>query len=292
MSWKQLSVITDQQHALALSDLFSQLGAVSVTYLDALDEPIYEPEPGETKVWEQTRVVALFEMSVHAEVVELLVSQQFPDAALKDWRLDILQDQVWERTWMAHFKPMLFGDRLWVCPSGSEQESPETVCMTLDPGLAFGTGTHATTALCLEWLARYDLKDKIVLDYGCGSGILAIASVLLGAHHVAAVDIDTQAITATKNNAAKNNIDSKINCYLPDDCPAIQADIVVANILANPLIEMVQPILTLLNSGGYIVLSGILSEQVGHVMEAYSPFCQLQEPVYEGDWCRIVGIKL
>jgi ribosomal protein L11 methyltransferase len=231
-------------------------------------------------------------MSVHAEVVELLVGQQFPRFSLKDWRLDILQDQVWERTWMAHFKPMLFGDRLWVCPSGSEQESPETVCMTLDPGLAFGTGTHATTALCLEWLARYDLKDKTVLDYGCGSGILAIASVLLGANHVAAVDIDTQAITATKNNAAKNNIDSKIDCYLPDDCPAIQADIVVANILANPLIEMVQPILTLLNSGGHIVLSGILSEQAGHVMEAYSPFCQLQEPVYEGDWCRIVGIKL
>lgn len=292
MSWKQLSVITDQQHAPALSDLFSQLGAVSVTYLDALDEPLYEPEPGETKIWEQTRVVALFEMSVHAEVVELLVGQQFPRFSLKDWRLDILQDQVWERTWMAHFKPMLFGDRLWVCPSGSEQESPETVCMTLDPGLAFGTGTHATTALCLEWLARYDLKDKTVLDYGCGSGILAIASVLLGANHVAAVDIDTQAITATKNNAAKNNIDSKIDCYLPDDCPAIQADIVVANILANPLIEMVQPILTLLNSGGHIVLSGILSEQAGHVMEAYSPFCQLQEPVYEGDWCRIVGIKL
>ncbi|MBT3507071.1 MAG: 50S ribosomal protein L11 methyltransferase [Methylococcales bacterium] len=292
MSWKQLSVITDQQHAPALSDLFSQLGAVSVTYLDALDEPIYEPELGETKIWEQTRVVALFEMSVHAEVVELLVGQQFPRFSLKDWRLDILQDQVWERTWMAHFKPMLFGDRLWVCPSGSEQESPETVCMTLDPGLAFGTGTHATTALCLEWLARYDLKDKTVLDYGCGSGILAIASVLLGANHVAAVDIDTQAITATKNNAAKNNIDSKIDCYLPDDCPAIQADIVVANILANPLIEMVQPILTLLNSGGHIVLSGILSEQAGHVMEAYSPFCQLQEPVYEGDWCRIVGIKL
>jgi ribosomal protein L11 methyltransferase len=292
MSWKQLSVITDQQHAPALSDLFSQLGAVSVTYLDALDEPIYEPELGETKIWEQTRVVALFEMSVHAEVVELLVGQQFPRFSLKDWRLNILQDQVWERTWMAHFKPMLFGDRLWVCPSGSEQESPETVCMTLDPGLAFGTGTHATTALCLEWLARYDLKDKTVLDYGCGSGILAIASVLLGANHVAAVDIDTQAITATKNNAAKNNIDSKIDCYLPDDCPAIQADIVVANILANPLIEMVQPILTLLNSGGHIVLSGILSEQAGHVMEAYSPFCQLQEPVYEGDWCRIVGIKL
>ena len=200
MSWKQLSVITDQQHAPALSDLFSQLGAVSVTYLDALDEPIYEPELGETKIWEQTRVVALFEMSVHAEVVELLVGQQFPRFSLKDWRLDILQDQVWERTWMAHFKPMLFGDRLWVCPSGSEQESPETVCMTLDPGLAFGTGTHATTALCLEWLARYDLKDKTVLDYGCGSGILAIASVLLGANHVAAVDIDTQAITATKNN--------------------------------------------------------------------------------------------
>ncbi len=292
MSWKQLSVITDQQHASAISDLFSQLGAVSVTYLDALDEPLYEPEPGETKIWEQTRVVALFEMSVHAEVVELLVGQQFPRFSLKDWRLDILQDQVWERTWMAHFKPMLFGNRLWVCPSGSEQESPETVCMTLDPGLAFGTGTHATTALCLEWLARYDLKDKIVLDYGCGSGILAIASVLLGANHVAAVDIDTQAITATKNNAAKNNINSKIDCYLPDDCPAIQADIVIANILANPLIEMVQPILTLLNSGGHIVLSGILSEQAGHVMAAYSPFCQFQEPVYEGDWCRIVGIKL
>ncbi|HIB62568.1 MAG TPA: 50S ribosomal protein L11 methyltransferase [Methylococcaceae bacterium] len=292
MSWKQLSVITDKQHAPALSDLFSQFGAVSVTYLDALDEPIYEPEPGETKIWEQTRVVALFEMSVHAEILELLVSQQFPGFSLQDWRLDILQDQVWERTWMAHFKPMLFGDRLWVCPSGSEQESPETVCMTLDPGLAFGTGTHATTALCLEWLACYDLKDKTVLDYGCGSGILAIASVLLGANHVSAVDIDTQAITATKNNAAKNNIASKIDCYLPDDCPALQVDIIVANILANPLIEMVRAISKLLRPGGQLVLSGILSEQADSIMEAYRPFYQLQEPAYQTGWCRIAGIKL
>jgi ribosomal protein L11 methyltransferase len=292
MSWKQLSVITDKQYASALSDLFSQFGALSVTYLDALDEPIFEPELGQTKIWEQTRVVALFEMSVYAEVLESLVCQQFPDAALKDWRLDILQDQIWERAWMAHFKPMLFGDKLWVCPSGSEQESPKTVCMTLDPGLAFGTGTHATTALCLEWLACFDLSGKTMLDYGCGSGILAIAGVLLGARHVSAVDIDTQAITATKNNAEKNNIGSNIDCYLPVDCPALQVDIVVANILANPLIEMVQPILTFLNSGGHLVLSGILSEQAGHVMDAYSPFCQLQEPVYEGDWCRIVGIKI
>ncbi len=291
MSWKQLSVTTDKQFALVLSDLFSQFGAVSVTYLDALDEAIYEPGLGEEKIWEQTRVVALFDMSVHAEILEFLVSQKFPDLLLQDWQLDILPDQDWERAWMVHFKPMLFGEKLWVCPSGSEQESSETVCMTLDPGLAFGTGTHATTALCLEWLARYDLKDKMVVDYGCGSGILAIGSALLGANSVSAVDIDPQAIIATQDNAAKNNIDAKIDCYLPGDCPALQADIVVANILANPLIEMVGSISALLKPGGQLVLSGILSEQANSVMRSYQPFYNLQDPVVQDGWCRIVGIK-
>jgi len=292
MTWHQLSIITDKETAPEISDFFSDLGAVSVTYMDAEDQPVYEPAPGETKIWRLTKVIALFEMDAEPEIVKILLFKRFKDHTLQDWFLEVLQDQTWERTWMEHYHPMKFGDSLWVCPTGQEKSEAGTVCMTLDPGLAFGTGTHATTALCLEWLASHDLTDKVIIDYGCGSGILAVAALLLGAKEAHAIDIDPQAITATLANSEKNQVEDKIHCYLPEQFNAFQADIVVANILAKPLCELSEPISALIKPAGQLVLSGILNEQAESVITAYKQHnLIISTPKSQDDWCRIDGIK-
>ncbi|MDD1616824.1 MAG: ribosomal protein L11 methyltransferase, partial [Methylococcaceae bacterium NSP1-2] len=216
MAWHQISVITNENTAPKLADFFDHLGAVSVTYMDAEDEPVYEPAIGETKIWSNTQVIALYELNIDTGHIKQAVLAQFKTDELQHWLEETIDDQEWERAWMEFYKPMKFADRLWVCPTDQEQREEGTVCLTLDPGLAFGTGTHPTTALCLEWLASHDLTDKVVIDYGCGSGILAVAAVLLGAKVAHAVDIDPQAITATESNALKNNVADKIICYLPE----------------------------------------------------------------------------
>ena len=193
---------------------------------------------------------------------------------------------------MEYYQPMKFADKLWVCPTGQEQYEDGTVCLTLDPGLAFGTGTHPTTALCLEWLASHDLTDKVVIDYGCGSGILAVAAVLLGAKVAHAVDIDPQAITATESNALKNNVSDKIICYLPEQFTPQQADVVLANILAKPLIEMSADISALVKAEGALVLSGILAEQAAAVIEAYQQHIDFNATIQQEDWVRLDGLAV
>ncbi len=290
MSWHQLSVSCDEQTAFSLSDFFSDCGAVSVTFMDAEDQPVYEPAPGETRIWRQTRVIALFEMDIDPAQVKSLVLDHYTGHSLTDWRLERIEDQAWERAWLEHFKPLKFADRLWVCPTGQEIDEAGAVCMTLDPGLAFGTGTHPTTALCLEWLAAHDLTGKTVIDYGCGSGILAVAALLLGAAQVQCVDIDPQALEATLANAEKNNVASAIQCYLPEDFPAQPADIVVANILAGPLIELSANIAKLVDRKGFLVLSGILNEQADTVIHAYQQQgLEFSTPKPQDDWCRLDG---
>ncbi|MDP3528157.1 50S ribosomal protein L11 methyltransferase [Methylicorpusculum sp.] len=290
MSWHQLSVTTNEHIAPELADYFSEIGAVSVTYMDAEDQPVYEPLPGETIIWPNTRVIALFELEFDPDQIKTSVNEQF-NSGLSQWTYERLEDQAWERSWMAYYQPMKFADRLWVCPTGQEQHEPGTVCLTLDPGLAFGTGTHPTTALCLEWLASHDLTDKVVIDYGCGSGILAVAAVLLGAREAHAIDIDPQALTATEENARKNHIPDRITCYLPDNFVPFQADVVLANILAKPLIDLSTAISGLVAPSGCLVLSGILNEQAPSVAEAYTPLIDLGQPVQQDDWCRLDGIK-
>jgi ribosomal protein L11 methyltransferase len=291
MTWHQLSVTTDEQTAPQLADFFTELGAVSVTYLDAEDQPIYEPALNETKIWANTTVVALYELTSEPQRIKDAVFAHFAHNPLKHWQAEILADQDWERAWMAHYQPMKFGDKLWVCPTGQEQQQADTVCMTLDPGLAFGTGTHPTTALCLEWLASHELTDKIIIDYGCGSGILAVAAVLLGAKQAYAIDIDPQAITATLANAEKNQVVDKISCYLPEQFPVLQADVVLANILAKPLIKLAATISQLVKPHGQLVLSGILTEQAQTVATAYEAEITIDAVVSQQDWCRIDGTK-
>lgn len=292
MSWHQISITTEKKTAADVSDFFSEIGAVSVTYMDAEDQPVYEPAPGETKIWNQTKVIALFELDAEPELVKTLLFTKFKDKNLTHWFQEILADQTWERSWMEHYHPMKFGNSLWVCPTGQEKKEANTTCMVLDPGLAFGTGTHATTALCLEWLADHDLKNKIVIDYGCGSGILAVAALLLGAKEAHAIDIDPQAITATIANAEKNNVLNKIKCYLPEQFKPFQADIVIANILAQPLCELSESISALIKPSGQLVLSGILKEQAKSVVSAYTQHnIQIQTPTIQQDWCRLTGTK-
>ena len=291
MAWHQISVITNEDTAPQLADLFSKLGAVSVTYMDAEDEPVYEPAIGETKIWSNTEVIALYELDAETELIKTLVLRQFKKDDLHNLRHEEVADQEWERVWMDYYKPMKFADKLWVCPTDQEQYEPGTVCLTLDPGLAFGTGTHPTTALCLEWLASHDLTGKTVIDYGCGSGILAVAAILLGAKVAHAVDIDSQALTATRSNALKNNVQDKINCYLPEQFVPFQADIVVANILAKPLIELSEQICELLVDNGQLMLSGILHEQAGSVISAYQHNISFKPLVQQEDWIRLDGVK-
>lgn len=292
MPWQQLSVITSEQTAPAIADFFSDLGALSVTYLDAADEPVYEPKPGETRIWRNTKVVALFEADSDADLIKAAVEKRFADAGLQSWQQEVLDDQDWERSWMEYYQPMRFGERLWVCPTGQEQHEPGCVCLILDPGLAFGTGTHPTTALCLEWLAEQDLAGKTVIDFGCGSGILAIAAVLLGAKEAHAIDIDPQALDATRDNAQKNAVAERIHTYLPEHFQAFEADIVLANILANPLIELSEQITSLVKPGGNLVLSGILQSQAATVAEAYAARFDLAEPSIREEWCRLDGPKV
>ncbi|PPD32823.1 MAG: 50S ribosomal protein L11 methyltransferase [Methylomonas sp.] len=292
MAWHQLSVVTDEQTAPELSDYFSELGAVSVTYSDAEDEPVYEPAIDQTQIWSNTRVTALFELDSDPDIVQTLVVNQFVGQPLVQWQAELIQDQAWERAWMEHFQPMQFAGKLWVCPSGQEVHEPNQVCMTLDPGLAFGTGTHPTTALCLEWLAGHDLTDKVVIDYGCGSGILAVAALLLAAKHAHGVDIDPQALTATEYNAEKNQVLGRISYYLPEQFSVQPADIVVANILAKPLIELAEPITALVKPGGQLILSGILNEQAESVAQAYqAQGLNVAAPVSREDWCRLDAEK-
>jgi len=292
MAWHQLSVVTDEQTAPALSDFFSELGAVSVTYSDAEDEPVYEPAIDQIQVWSNTRVIALFELDADPDVVQTLVLNQFIGQPLQQWQAEVIQDQAWERAWMEHFHPMHFAGKLWVCPSGQEIDELGQVCMTLDPGLAFGTGTHPTTALCLEWLAGHDLRNKKIIDYGCGSGILAVAALLLGADHADGVDIDPQALEATHYNAEKNRVLDRLSYYLPEQFDVTQADVVVANILAKPLIELSAAIAALVKPGGQLILSGILNEQAQSVADAYrAEGLQVSEPTSQEDWCRLDAVR-
>jgi len=195
-----------------------------------------------------------------------------------------LEDRVWEREWLREFRPMRFGRRLWVGPGGQPVGAPDAVTVRLDPGLAFGTGSHATTALCLQWLDACRIADRTVVDYGCGSGILAIAAALLGAARVIAVDHDPQALAATVDNAQRNDVTDIIEVFSPDDLPEFQADVVLANILAEPLIELAASITGRTRPGGTVVLSGILESQAPAVEDAYLPYCRPESRRSQDGW--------
>ncbi|EGR2840265.1 50S ribosomal protein L11 methyltransferase [Vibrio cholerae] len=294
MPWIQIKLNATNDNAESIGDmLMEETGAVSVTFLDAKDTPVFEPLPGETRLWGDTDVVALYEADMDTSLILQQIKASNMLAEGFAHKVEQVEDKDWEREWMDNFHPMQFGRRLWICPSWREVPDPQAVNVMLDPGLAFGTGTHPTTALCLEWLDNLDLSGKTVIDFGCGSGILAIAAIKLGAAKVIGIDIDPQALLASKDNAARNGVEDQIEVYLPKDQPeGLVADVVVANILAGPLRELSPIIKGLLKPGGQLAMSGILDTQAESVAEFYRDDLELDPIAEMSEWCRISGRKL
>ncbi|MES2625487.1 MAG: 50S ribosomal protein L11 methyltransferase [Pseudomonadota bacterium] len=330
MSWLELKLQITRSDAAELENLLDELGAVSITMMDAEDKPLFEPGPGETPLWDNLVVTGLFTEDTDADALQEALRSAWLPRQIPAVQASMLVDQNWVRAWLDDFKPMRFGNKLWVCPSwwmagkdgggtadwtptpedaesweirnhdllGQMQQAGNSI-MLLDPGLAFGTGTHPTTSLCLQWLDAAPLRNQTLVDYGCGSGILGIAGLLLGAKLVYGIDNDPQALTATSDNCAKNQLDpARFPVFMPADFQqAIQrgsiqpVDGMMANILAGTLIELAEALATQVKKGGWILLSGILCEQADAVVTAYTPWFTDCVITAEKDWVRISAIR-
>ena len=295
MKWLQIHITVEQAQVDFTETLLSSLGAVSVTLDDAENQDLLEPLPGETPLWNKVIVTGIYAQEEDEEIdvnaLTTFITAQMPDTPL---RYDFLEDQEWERTWMDAYEPIQIAEKYWIVPEWMEAPEADAVNIKLDPGLAFGTGNHASTFLCLQWLGKINLKDKIVIDYGCGSGILGVAALLLGAKKVYATDIDPQAVLATKQNAELNGVLEHLYVGLPEEFNIEfnhqKADVFVANILAGPLMALAPEFSTLIKSEGEFALAGILEEQVTDVSAVYSQFFDIIEvEKREEQWCRISG---
>lgn len=273
-----------------LEDALFAAGATAVTLTDAADHPILEPGPGSTPLWPEVRVEALFPDTAESTRVIKLLGEML--GQLPGYEFSLLEDRVWEREWLKDFRPMRFGEKLWVCPGGMRPSPPDPahIIVELDPGLAFGTGTHPTTALCLEWLDGATVAGTDVLDFGCGSGILAIAALKLGARAAFAVDIDPQALAAARDNAARNDVLSALAVASAEiDLP--HTDIVLANILAEPLISLAERIASRVRPRGRLVLSGILANQAETVAARYAKWFDMAPATVRDGWARLDGVR-
>jgi ribosomal protein L11 methyltransferase len=287
----QVHLTLDGLDPEAAEDACFATGAVSVTLTDAGDTPILEPLPGATPLWPATAVTALYDVDTPVEPLgeALRTWLERPSLALS---FEVLGDRAWEREWLKDFRPMRFGARLWICPGGMTPPAgtvPEPEIVWLDPGLAFGTGTHATTALCLEWLDGARLDGARVLDVGCGSGILAVAALRLGAAHAHGLDIDPQALIATGDNAARNGVSSRLSMAEATAPWGEGYDVVLANILAEPLVALSSAIAAACRPGGSIVLSGLLAPQADAVTAAYAAWFDMEVPRERDGWVGLVG---
>ncbi len=294
MAYQQISIPVHEAVAEALSDALMDCGALSVAIEDAFagtdgEEPIFgEPGMPVQQIWQQSRIIALFGEGVDAGA-SVAAAVRVIDLPLPEYRLDILQEQDWVRLTQSQFDPIRISERLWITPTWHETPDKQAVNLRLDPGLAFGTGSHPTTRLCLQWLDAYLPDGAQVLDYGCGSGILTVAALKLGAASAAGVDIDEQALKSSRDNAAQNNVQAAF--YLPDRLPERQFDVVLANILANPLRMLGGMLAGRTKTGGHIVLSGILAEQAAELSAIYAEWFDLDEPVCDEGWVRLSGVK-
>jgi ribosomal protein L11 methyltransferase len=310
MPFLQLSLDIGMRNPEPYEDALFELGALSVTLLDAADDPVLEPAPGAMPLWPTIVVRAVFAADADADQLRAaLASAQGLDPVLiaGKARFESVADRAWEREWLKDFKPMRFGQRLWVCPGGQRPDAgtvgpdADVVLLELDPGLAFGTGTHATTALCLEWLdsgavtsndgAEPWLAGADVIDYGCGSGILAIAALRLGARQAVAMDIDPQALLATRENAARNGVLERIRVTADREAGHAQADVLLANILAGPLVDLAPLLAARTHVGGRIALSGLLIEQADAVTAAYRPWFDIDLTRERDGWGLLTGCR-
>lgn len=295
MDWQQFVMNLDTLNPAAVEEIFNRHGAWSVTLSDAGNNPVLEPGLGETPLWTDTRITGLFSADADLKELEAKLLSEFELARLPSHRVEGLSDRTWEREWLKDFGPMKFGKRLWISPGDGKVEQDDAIIIRLDPGLAFGTGTHPTTALCLEWLDGLALSGKTMLDFGCGSGVLAIAALKLGCHSATAMDIDPQAVIATRQNAESNGVAGRLHvCGTADDIEG-QFHAVVANILAGPLVQFAESITSRIAGHGMLALSGVLCEQADAVMAAYEPWIEFDKPAFrEQDgqtWSRLTGIR-
>jgi ribosomal protein L11 methyltransferase len=293
MAWIEISIRVVREAAAKAERTLEQFGALAITLQDDADQPVLEPGPGLTPLWPTLQVRGLFEEGTDPERVFGAWRSVSGAANPDQFRWREVEDQDWERVWMDRFAPMKFGKRLWIVPGGMQIPfDPENIEIQLDPGLAFGTGTHPSTALCLDWLDGQEVGARTVIDYGCGSGILGIAAAMKGAGRVICVDNDPQALEATADNAARNSVSGVIQCHTPKSYTRQEADLVMANILAAPLIKLAPVLLCSLRPGGLLALSGILVEQADEVLAAYSADLTAVGISSREDWVLLQGQRI
>lgn len=291
MEWLQFVMHLESLPADTVESVFTRHGAEAITLSDAADDPVLEPAPGETPLWDRVIISGLFPPTANLSALQQDLMSSLELGVLPTFHTEVLRDRAWEREWLKDFRPMCFGRKLWVVPGEQPVPATEAIIVKLDPGLAFGTGTHPTTALCLEWLDGLDLQNKRVLDFGCGSGILGIAALLLGAGSTVAVDIDSQALLSTRDNAERNQVGERLSTGERAESPAGAFDIVLANILAEPLKANAALLCGRLVEGGALALSGILEHQSSDVAAAYRPYIDFDEPATSGAWVRLTGTR-
>ncbi len=290
MPWIQVNTIVDEALAEPLSDALMDSGAVSVTFTETGEQEIFEPEIGTTPIWQRTRVLGLFDADTCVPTLLTNLQQHLEQIPIDDYRIEQIEDKDWIREWMDQYHPLRFGKNLWIVPSWLQPPEPDAVNLLLDPGLAFGTGTHPTTAMCLAWLDQHPPSDKTVIDYGCGSGILAIAAAKLGANQVKGTDIDPQAIIASQDNAQRNQVE--IEFALVQDFQTEPVDCLLANILAGPLKELAPEFARLVKQGGQLVLSGLLARQAAELVTHYRQFgFELDTLQTSEEWALLSGVK-
>jgi ribosomal protein L11 methyltransferase len=288
--WLQINCHCNKAFQDEITQCMGTANALSITFQDAGNTPVLEPLPGETPLWNDLIITALFNGDDDLSVLVLTLESNKQQWKITDINLETIVDQDWERAWMDDFKPMKFGNNLWIYPSWNKIPEDDSNKIILDPGLAFGSGTHPTTALCLEWLDSNPPQGLSVIDYGCGSGILAIAAAKLDADKIVATDIDQQALIATKNNMLKNQIpDTIIETCFPKDIPTKPVELLIANILSKPLIELAEAFAQLTKPNGSIVLSGILEEQTDNIVHAYQPHFSNIQIAQKDDWIRVTA---
>ncbi|MDN5873233.1 MAG: 50S ribosomal protein L11 methyltransferase [Sinobacteraceae bacterium] len=293
MPWKELTVSSAWPEFA--EELLLAAGAQTVTLRDGADTPLLEPAPGETPLWPTTQTVGLFNHDADLEAARKLIREALPADDTPQFLERDVADADWVHLWQDNVAPMHFGGRLWVRPAHKslpDNAGPEPVIIDLDPGLAFGTGTHPSTALCLRWLAQLPLAGCTVLDYGCGSGILAIAALKLGAVQAWATDIDSQALEATDENATRNGVRDKLRIVAPEAVPdSMTADIILANIVASPLMQLAPRLTASARHGARLALAGLLVEQANMIRQAYETAWTFDAPTAVDGWLRLTASR-
>ena len=291
MDWIQLSLQIERHQADLTSEVLMGLGSISITYSDTFDNAIYEPPVGQTPLWKNLTINALFNSDVNQKNIKISLSEICNIEVLS---FNLLKGRVWEEEFKKDFRAMQFGKNLWICPSWEEQTQlpTDSIVINMNPGLAFGTGNHQTTDLCLQYLDANPPKNLNVIDFGCGAGVLAIAAAKLGAKSVLAIDNDLQAVHATRENVIHNQCENIITTmHSEEESDFGKCDVLVSNILTNPLIELVSLFAKLVRPNGSLVLSGILKEQSDMIVSCYAQYFSNLEISNKDEWCRVCGTR-